>query len=253
MRVPTRAARPYGSRMERFNRRQQGDLGEASAIEWFTRAGAVVSTPLGHSPDYDLIADLGNQILRVQAKASAQLSKTPNGHVRFPVQIATNGGNQSWTGQCKRFDSERFDYLFALTRNGRRWLVPSHAVESGNVITLGGPKYGEFEIDATGPIGHIVYSDHEALLDSTVATEEYPSGQRMATVNRPAQPSQVRILPPPLHSDRPTYQRQLGRSGQAVILSQASLDASPQSIRGRRARGGRSSSGPLLGAWSDSH
>ncbi len=42
-----------------INRRQQGDLGEASAIEWFTRAGAVVSTPLGHSPDYDLIADFG--------------------------------------------------------------------------------------------------------------------------------------------------------------------------------------------------
>jgi hypothetical protein len=57
-----------------INRRQQGDLGEASAIEWFTRAGAVVSTPQGHSPVYDLIADFGDQPLRVQAKASTQLT-----------------------------------------------------------------------------------------------------------------------------------------------------------------------------------
>jgi hypothetical protein len=34
-----------------INRRQQGDLGEVSAIEWLTRQGATVSAPLGHSPD----------------------------------------------------------------------------------------------------------------------------------------------------------------------------------------------------------
>ena len=39
-----------------INRRQQGDLGEASAIDWLTRVGATVSVQLGHSPDYDLIA-----------------------------------------------------------------------------------------------------------------------------------------------------------------------------------------------------
>jgi len=35
-----------------INCRQQGDLGEASAIEWLTRQGATVLVPLGHSPDY---------------------------------------------------------------------------------------------------------------------------------------------------------------------------------------------------------
>ena len=40
-----------------INRRLQGDLGEASAIEWLTRQGATVSLPVGHSPDYDLIAE----------------------------------------------------------------------------------------------------------------------------------------------------------------------------------------------------
>jgi hypothetical protein len=33
-----------------INRRQQGDLGEASAIEWLTSKGATVLIPFGHSP-----------------------------------------------------------------------------------------------------------------------------------------------------------------------------------------------------------
>jgi len=37
--------------------RKQGDLGEAAAIEWLTRAGATVFVPLGHSPHVDLIAE----------------------------------------------------------------------------------------------------------------------------------------------------------------------------------------------------
>ena len=87
--------------MERLiNRRQQGDLGEASAIEWFTRAGAVVSTPLGHSPDYDLIADFGDRPLRVQVKTSvctgtALRSKIEVGcrrlHARGQPELAGNG------------------------------------------------------------------------------------------------------------------------------------------------------------------
>src|SRR5215213_4065217 len=108
-----------------INRRQQGDLGEASAIEWLTRQGAVVLLPLGHSPDYDLVADLGGELLRIQAKTSTQRARTPEGHERFPVMIATNGGNQSWSGITKRFDPSRFDFLFVVTGTGRRWFVPA--------------------------------------------------------------------------------------------------------------------------------
>ena len=41
-----------------INRRQQGDLGEASAIEWLTSVGAMVLIPFGHSPNYDLVAEM---------------------------------------------------------------------------------------------------------------------------------------------------------------------------------------------------
>jgi Holliday junction resolvase-like predicted endonuclease len=81
-----------------INRRQQGDLGEASAIEWLTRQGGTVSCPLGHSPDYDLIAELDGRLLRVQVKTSTFRAMTPNGHERWSVAVATNGGTRAGPG-----------------------------------------------------------------------------------------------------------------------------------------------------------
>lgn len=184
--------------MERLiNRRRQGDLGEASAIEWFTRIGATVFAPTGHSPDADLVVDLGGRLFRVQVKTSAQVATTPDGYRRFPVALVTCGGNQSWNKKIKRFDPSRADYLFALTADGRRWLIPASSLEAHNAVTLGGPKYSGYEIEPVAPIRPVVYGA-ESPLESDAALGEYPRGQRMAAVNRPASPSQVRLLPPPL-------------------------------------------------------
>src|SRR2546426_824766 len=50
--------------------RRQGDLGEAAAIAYLTEAGAKVLIPLFHSPDYDLVAEYEQRLLRVQVKTS---------------------------------------------------------------------------------------------------------------------------------------------------------------------------------------
>lgn len=180
-----------------INRTQQGDLGEASAVEWLLRRGATVYKPVGYSPDDDLVADFSGQLIRVQAKTTTQRVLTPESHERFPVMIATNGGNQSWSGETKRFAASRADYLFVLTGCGRRWFIPAGEVRGGRTIQLGAPMYAEFEIDATQPIDDLVYGFDTRSLESPPAGE-YPRGQRMAAVNRPAQPSQVRLLSPPL-------------------------------------------------------
>jgi PD-(D/E)XK endonuclease len=131
--------------MERvLNRRQQGDLGEASAIEWLTRLGALVALPFGHSPDFDLVAQIHDRLLRVQVKTSAQETRTPNGHLRYPVSLVTCGGNQSWNGVSKLFDPTKVDYLFALTSAGRRWFIPATDLEGKRQIQLGGTKYAEY-------------------------------------------------------------------------------------------------------------
>ena len=128
------------------------------------------------------------------------------------VQLATNGGNQSWSGIAKRFCAATVDLLFVLVGDGRRWLIPAAAVEARNAIQLGGPKYSEFEIDPGGPIETVVYGSR-APLESESPAGEYPSGQRTAAVNRQAQPSQVRILSPPSSSRRRSaFERKLGRA-----------------------------------------
>ena len=40
-----------------MNWRRQGDIGEASAIEWLTMKGYAVAVPIGHSPNWDVVAD----------------------------------------------------------------------------------------------------------------------------------------------------------------------------------------------------
>jgi PD-(D/E)XK nuclease superfamily protein len=128
------------------NRRAQGDLGELSAAEWLVGAGASVFIPLGHSPDYDLVADLEGRLLRVQVKTSGYFIRG-----RWNVALATRGGNQSWTGIVKRFSPERADFLFVLVADGRRWFIPAREIDGGTGIILGGPKYARFEVDPGRP------------------------------------------------------------------------------------------------------
>ena len=197
--------------MERLiNRRQQGDLGEASAIEWLTKIGALVALPFGYSPDFDLVAQLGARLLRVQVKTSTQEIRTPNGHLRFPVSLVTCGGNQSWTGVSKVIDPTKIDYLFALTSSGRRWFIPAMDLDGKRAVQLGGNKYSEYEIEKATPVRGLVYDDSPAL--DLPQPGEYPRGQRTAAVNRQALPSQVRLLPPPSESDNPSDPPAIGRT-----------------------------------------
>ncbi len=194
-----------------INHRHQGDIGELSAMEWFASKGAQIFVPIGHSPDVDLIVQLDGRALRIEVKTSTRAIERR----RWEVMIATRGGNRSWSGLVKHFDPKRCEFLFVHVGDGRRWLIPTGAIDAATGLTLGGSKYAEFEIEPGRPlrpeIGDLESQD----------SGEYPSGQRMAPVKRPAQPSQVRILPPPLASARPVkptnYERKLGQSGQAVI------------------------------------
>jgi hypothetical protein len=131
----------------RLKPREQGDLGELSAMEWLASQGARIYIPVFHSPDIDLIAELGNRLLRVQVKTC-----TYQRDDRWCVQVATCGGNQSWNGTVKRLDPSRYDLLFVLVGDGRRWCIPAHAVEGTTSMLLGGPKYSEFEVESAQPI-----------------------------------------------------------------------------------------------------
>src|SRR5262245_60612312 len=103
--------------------RQQGDLGEYSAIEWLSSQGYHVFVPLGHSPDLDLVAYRDGGLLGVQVKTTTCFHAG-----RWSAAVCTRGGNQSWSGIVKRFSAERCDFLFVLVGDGRRWFLPSAVV-----------------------------------------------------------------------------------------------------------------------------
>jgi hypothetical protein len=131
-----------------MNTLQQGDLGEASAVEWLVGRGLPVYFPLNHSPDVDLVTWLDGRFVGVQVKTTT--SRQPKtGH--FSAAVCTRGGNQSWNKIVKRFSADRCDYLFVLCADGRRWFIPSGVVEATTSVTLGGTKYGEYEIERGRP------------------------------------------------------------------------------------------------------
>jgi hypothetical protein len=137
-----------------FHPRQQGDLGEVSAIEWLASVGARVFVPLGHNPDCDLVAEMQGRLLRVQVKTSSFLRAG-----RWEVVLSARGGNRSWNGVVKRFDPDRSDFLFVHVADGRRWFVPSWHIGAGTAILLGGPKYAPYEVERGRPFRTSVHLD----------------------------------------------------------------------------------------------
>jgi hypothetical protein len=128
--------------------RAQGDVDEASAIEWLTTQGALVFVPLFRSPDYDLIAEMAGRLVRIEVKTSSRQNELG----RWEVAICTRGGNQSWSGMTKAFDPKRCDFLFVHVGDGRRWFIPAARVEGTRSLALGWRKYGQFEIEPGPPL-----------------------------------------------------------------------------------------------------
>ena len=199
--------------MTKLKPRQQGDIGELSAMEWLASKGAHIYMPVGHSPDVDFVAGVAGRLLRIEVKTSTCTTRPD----RWGVMIATRGGNQSWTGLVKYFDPERCEYLFVHVGDGRRWFIPSGAIEGRTGISLGGPKYSQFEIEPGRPLEPVSQESH---LESE-QPGEYRSGQTGRPVKALAQPSEVRILSPPLSSPNPVkptnYERKPGQRGEALI------------------------------------
>src|SRR5215210_6275226 len=127
--------------------REQGDFGELSAMQWLAWQGARVALPVGNNRHWDLMAELGSRVLRVQVKTSRCFRRG-----RWEVSVATRGGNQSWNGVVKLLDPSRIDYLFVVVGDGRRWFIPADRLSGGSALVVGGPKYAEFEVDPGAPI-----------------------------------------------------------------------------------------------------
>jgi PD-(D/E)XK nuclease superfamily protein len=143
--------------LRQTNPRKQGDIGEGIAAAWLMQQGYGVWIPFGHSPDCDLLAQRETKLLRIQVKTSTLARKD-----RWTVATCTRGGNRSWNGIIKKLEGARFDYLFVVVGDWRCWFIPARAVDGRSGITLGGPKYSEFEVAPPMPLAPAVEEMGEA-------------------------------------------------------------------------------------------
>ncbi len=177
-------------------------------MAWLTRIGARVWVTLAHSPDADMIAELQGRLLRVQVKTSSSRQAD-----RWKVSIATRGGNQSWAGTVKHFHRSRCDFLFVWVSGGRKWFIPSTAVDGATGLCLGGPKYSEYEVSDSGALPEAV----ERALECATPRGSAVVGETGRSVKSVAQPEWVRLPPPPLRPTKdarpqPVKRRSHGRS-----------------------------------------
>lgn len=102
-----------------MNRKQQGDVGVAAAVFYYTKAGCTVSLPATDNARYDLICDDGNSLQRVQCKTTG--FKTRNSI--YQVQLCTNGGNKTSTS-LKLISTDECDTIFVYVLDGTMYEFP---------------------------------------------------------------------------------------------------------------------------------
>jgi hypothetical protein len=116
----------------RANPREQGLIGVTDALAYFGSVGWSVSMPLIDSQPYDLVADDGVRLHRVQVKTTTHRSR----YGVFVVSLATRGGNQSFH-TSKDFDPSASDLLYVLTDERKRYLIPTRAITTTTSVSLG--------------------------------------------------------------------------------------------------------------------
>jgi hypothetical protein len=117
------------------NTKKQGDEGLGCDIAWFTSRGYTVCVPLTDSQAYDLVVDDGD-VRRVQVKTT-----TYRRNKHFSVSMTIKGGNRSGIGKIKRFDSSAVDYVFIVTGDGCKYLIPSAEIKQNTILNSGFDQY----------------------------------------------------------------------------------------------------------------
>jgi hypothetical protein len=123
------------------NPNKQGDAGMGIAIGWFASNGYCVSIPLTDSQDYDLVVEINNVLKKVQVKTTTSKTK----YKIYKANLRVNGGNRSGTGKTKKFDWKSVDYLFIVTNNNDKYIIPTFPTMPKNSIALG-EQYQQYKV-----------------------------------------------------------------------------------------------------------
>lgn len=117
-----------------MNTKQQGDIGVAHAIYYYTLRGFIVSIPNTDNSPYDLIVDKHDGTLyRVQCKTTFFLDRCGV----YKVSLKTSGGNQSWNKEVKRVTKDKADILWVSDKEENGYEFPPEVFDGRTTINLG--------------------------------------------------------------------------------------------------------------------
>jgi PD-(D/E)XK endonuclease len=114
------------------NTKAIGDLSEAMVIAAFVRHGYLVSIPFGENHRYDLIADDGNQLLRIQVKTG----RLRDGVIKFVCCSSHQHRRSGPTATRPYFGQVEYLAVFC-PETGKVYLLPeSELVATGSHLRI---------------------------------------------------------------------------------------------------------------------
>lgn len=117
-----------------MNTKQQGDIGVAMAIAYYTQSGYTVSSPLTDNARYDLVVERNGTFYRIQCKTTNFYEK-----YSYRVTLRTKGGNKTGT-TTKKISAEECDILFVYTLDGKMYEFPATVFDGMSSMSLGPSK-----------------------------------------------------------------------------------------------------------------
>jgi len=125
------------------NKSIAGNVGLGYAIAWYASKGHSVSIPLTDTQDYDIIVEINGSLQKIQVKTTRNKPKKSK---YYSCNLRVFGGNQSWSGVSKYFDTSKIDRLFIAVENGDLYDIPSYVIIAKCSISLG-EKYNQYKVD----------------------------------------------------------------------------------------------------------
>lgn len=115
------------------NNKHIGNTALGQAIAYFTSLDYCVSVPLNDTQDYDLIVDIAGKLNKIQVRGTTQRGKYKS--KPFIVHLNCIGGRTGKT--YKLIKDIDVDYLFIVTSNYEKYLIPLKAIKYKYSLTLG--------------------------------------------------------------------------------------------------------------------
>ena len=123
----------------------KGTIAETTCVSTLTRLGYRIALPVNKHLVYDLIADDGTKLLKVQCKYIGASIRKCNGRVKYDGRLTTTKHNkEGW--HIRKYNNDSFDLLYIYCSDGVEFLIPWSEVTNRTSIHVHNVKYEKYRI-----------------------------------------------------------------------------------------------------------